>query len=130
MTGHDVQISNSSGQIQVGDHNTMSQTTVGASGLTEEEMRRLRASIDGLRALVAGTSAPRETQQAAEERLNDLAEEVRRPGKESRGRLSRILHWFEENMPELAGAVGTLIGGPLIGTLIQGAGAQLQDPEG
>jgi len=103
-------------QIVVGDYNTVSQKV----GLSPEEVERLRGAFASMRATVEA-QAPAERRaealaQAAELEQAVVAEEP------DPGRVRKVLHWFRDNLPELAGAVTTVLVNPLVGKVVTSAG--------
>jgi hypothetical protein len=106
----------SDSQVVVGDYNTVSQKV----GLSPDEVERLRGAFAGMRATVEA-QAPAERRaealaQAAELERAVVAEEP------DPGRVRTALRWFRDNLPELAGAVTTVLVNPLVGKVVTSAG--------
>jgi hypothetical protein len=106
----------SESQIVTGDYNTVSQKV----GLSPDEVEDLRAAFQGLRATV-------QSQAPAEKRSEALAQAAEIEGAvvaeaPDPGRVRTALRWFRDNLPELAGAVTTVLVNPLVGKVVTSAG--------
>jgi len=103
-------------QVAIGDYATLSQRV----GLSAEEVERLRGVFQGLRTTVESSAPPEQRDealaQAAELERAVVAEEV------DPGRVRRVLRWFRDNLPAVAGAVTTVLVNPLVGQVVASAG--------
>jgi hypothetical protein len=111
----------SDSQLVVGDYNTVSQRI----GLTPEEAVQLRAVFADFKSAVAEQS-PEELRADAQAHADELERAVvtERPDP---GAVRRVLRWFKEHAPELAGVVAGVVINPLVGKLVEGAGAAIAD---
>jgi hypothetical protein len=103
-------------QVVIGDYNTVTQKM----GLSPEEAAELRRVFEGLRSSVE-EEAPSERRGEAVAKAEELERAVvsERP---DAGRVRRVLRWFRENAPQLAGTVVSVVINPLVGKLVEGAG--------
>jgi hypothetical protein len=109
------------GQVIVGDYNTVSQRI----GLTPAETDELRSLFTDLRSGVSA-GAPAKVQPEAEVQVAEL-EAALVSEEPDPGRVRRVLRWFRENAPQLAGAVVSVIINPLVGKVVEGAGSAIAD---
>lgn len=108
-------------QFVVGDYNTVSQRR----GLTPAQTAELRAIFADLKSTVAEGAAKELRGKAlaeAGELERALVNEQPDPGA-----VRRVLRWFKEHAPQLAGAVVSVVVNPLIGKLVEGAGSGIAD---
>lgn len=103
-------------QFVTGDYNYVTQTV----GLSPEEATALRGVFDDLRTAVAA-NAPADRQDEALVQAGEL-EQALVAEQPDPGRVRRVLRWFREHAPELAGAVVSVVVHPLVGKVVQGAG--------
>jgi hypothetical protein len=108
-------------QVIVGDYNTVSQKI----GLTPEESDELRSLFTDLRSGVSA-GAPARIQPEAEVQVAEL-EAALISEQPDPGRVRRVLGWFRENAPQLAGAVVSVVINPLVGKVVEGAGAAIAE---
>jgi hypothetical protein len=110
-------------QFAVGDHAvlTMNAGRAATSSLAPEQLAELRQQIAALQAQVAA-EAPADKREQALGMVDELAQATVAADEPDVSRLRRIARWFGSNAPELAGAVTSLLLGPLVGTLVGGAG--------
>ncbi len=108
-------------QVIVGDYNTVSQRI----GLTPAETDQLRSLFTGLRSGVSA-NAPAGVQPEAETQVAEL-EAALVSEQPDPGRVRRVLRWFRENAPQLAGAVVSVVINPLVGKVVEGAGAAIAE---
>jgi len=86
-------------------------------GLDARDLGTLFAS---LRSLVE-EQAPPEKKQEALQAVNALKEAVKAE-KPNVSKMEGVLDWFKKNVPQLAGAVASVIVNPIVGTVVQAAG--------
>jgi hypothetical protein len=115
----------SQSQIVTGDYATVSQRV----GLSPEEVERLAAAFAGMRATVESEAPPEKRDEAlAQAAALERAVVAEEPDP---GRVRRALRWFRDNLPELAGAVTSVMVNPLVGQVVANAGeavaAQFRD---
>jgi hypothetical protein len=106
----------SQSQIVMGDYNTVSQKV----GLTPQEAAELRSLFGDLRMTVAEQAEPERREEAiaqAEELERAVVAEQPDPGS-----VRRVLRWFRDNAPQLAGTVASVVINPLVGKVVEGAG--------
>jgi hypothetical protein len=108
-------------QVVIGDYNTVTQKL----GLSPEEAAKLRGVFEQLRSSVE-EEAPPERRDEAVAQANELERAVvsERP---DAGRVRRVLRWFRENAPQLAGTVVSVVVNPLVGKVVEGAGEAIAD---
>lgn len=105
--------------IAIGDYNTLVQT----NALTPAEADELRRMFESLRGEVAAKATPA-SRDAAVEQAAELERAVV-AGNPDPGRVTRALRWFRDHAPEVAGAVASVVLTPVVGKLVEGAGAEL-----
>jgi hypothetical protein len=105
-----------SSQIVTGDYNRVAQTV----GLTPQDVAALRSVFDDLRSAVSADLPP----ERHEEALAEVGELERALVAEQPdpGRVRRVLQWFRDHAPELAGTVASVVVSPLVGKVVEGAG--------
>jgi hypothetical protein len=111
----------SQSQVVIGDYNTVTQKV----GLSAEEAAKLRGVFESFRSSVAQEAPPERRDEAVAQ-----AEELERAVVSERpdaGRVRRVLRWFRENAPQLAGTVVSVVVNPLVGKLVEGAGEAIAD---
>ena len=110
-----------SGQVAVGKGITQTQT-IGAARpeVTEADLAELRRILADLRAKVAA-EAPPDKKDTALERVEELEEAViaEEPDLTT---MEYVKRWFVKNLPELAGAVTSVVVHPIVGKLVEAAG--------
>src|SRR3954454_683797 len=104
----------SGGQIVFGNRNKATQQNI---GLSQEELAELLRGFDGLRAQAA-SELPPEKQAEALAMTDELQQEITAETPDP-SRLRRVLRCFGRNAPALADQVAHLIGGPLVGKLVE-----------
>jgi hypothetical protein len=108
-------------QFVIGDYNTVTQKV----GLTPQETAELRTVFSDLRTTVAEQAQPEQRDQAlaqAEELERAVVAEQPDPG-----RIRKVLRWFKDNAPQLAGTVVSVVVNPLVGKVVEGAGEVIAD---
>jgi hypothetical protein len=108
-------------QVVIGDYNTVTQKL----GLSPEEAEKLRGVFQQLR-----SSVEEEAPDARRDEAVAQAEELERAVVSERpdaGRVRRVLRWFRENAPQLAGTVVSVVVNPLVGKVVEGAGEVIAD---
>jgi hypothetical protein len=111
----------SESQVVIGDYNTVTQK----SGLSPEEAAELRGVFEGFRSSVAEEAAPERRGEAVAQ-----AEELERAivsVQPDVGRVRKVLRWFRDNAPQLAGTVVSVVVNPLVGKVVEGAGEAIAD---
>lgn len=108
-------------QVAVGEKNKLEQHVDMTAGgrLTSEETARLTAELATLRERVTA-DVPPERRQAAIDELAGLKSAVVGKDSPDPSRLKRVHTWFLNNAPDLAGAVASLLLGPLVGKIVAG----------
>jgi hypothetical protein len=109
------------GQFSVGNNNTLIQSNrPPGPPLTEAELAHLHEAVAALRDQIAA-QAPPEKQAAALDRIGELEEAITAKEPDIIT-LAAIRTWFGKNLPELAGAVVSLLVSPLVGKAVEAAG--------
>jgi hypothetical protein len=108
-------------QFVVGDYNTVSQRR----GLSPAQTAELRAIFADLRSSVA-EGAPDELRDQAVAKADEL-ERALDSEEPDLGTMRRVLRWFKEHVPQLAGAVVSVVVNPIVGKLVEGAGSAIAD---
>jgi hypothetical protein len=103
-------------QVAVGDHANLTQSV----GLSVDEARQLRELFADFRATVA-QDAPAEVRDEAIAQADELERAVAE-GEPDPGRVRRILHWFRDYAPGLAGLAATVVIHPIVGKAVEAAG--------
>jgi len=113
-----------SGQVAVGKGITQVQG-IGAARpqITEADLAKLRQVLTDLKAKVT-TKAPPEKKNAALERVGEL-EEALTAGEPDLTTIEYVKGWFVKNLPDLAGAVTSVVVHPIVGKLVEAAGDAL-----
>jgi hypothetical protein len=113
-----------SGQVAVGKGITQIQT-IGAvrPEVTKADLAELRQILADLKAKVAA-KAPPERKDAALERVKELEEAVT-AGEPDLPTMEYVKRWFVKNLPDLAGAVTSVVVHPIVGKLVETAGDAL-----
>jgi hypothetical protein len=111
----------SESQVTIGDYNTVTQRV----GLSAEEAAQLRTVFTDFKATVAEQAAPERRDEAvaqADELERAIVAEEPDPG-----RVRKVLRWFREHAPQLAGTALSVVVNPLVGKLVEGAGQAIAD---
>jgi hypothetical protein len=106
----------SQSQVVMGDHNTVSQHV----GLTAAELAELQAVFSGLKATVE-SDAPPGLRDVALSQAGELQRSITGPQPDPR-RVRDVLRWFRDHVPQLVGAVVSVVVHPLVGKAVEGAG--------
>lgn len=112
----------SGGQVAVGKDITQNQT-VGTAAITNEELAELRTAFSEL-ATEVEAQAPPERRAAAIERVAELEEAVLADEPDVTT-IQYVGRWFRANLPQLAGAVVSIVVNPIVGKLVGAAGDAL-----
>ena len=115
-----------SGQVAIGSGITQTQEKgVAHPEVTSADLAVLQQALASLKAQIEA-AAPPDSKNAALARVAELEEAViaRRPDLTT---MEYIKHWFTRNLPELAGAVTSIIVHPIVGKLVEAAGNGLAD---
>ena len=112
----------SGGQVAVGKDIAQSQT-VGDVAVTNEELAELRAAFSDLATQVEA-QAPPERRAAAVERVAELEQAVLADEPDV-STIQYVGRWFRKNLPQLAGAVVSVVVNPIVGKLVGAAGDAL-----
>ena len=108
-------------QFNTGDNITATQHV----GLTAKEAGDLAQLFAALKADVAAT-APVAVKADAAARAAELEQAI--TGDEpDPGTVRRVLRWFKEHAPEVAGAVVSVVVNPLVGKAVEGAGTAIAE---
>ena len=111
-------------QIAVGDHNVQT-SYVGANdgGVTQAQLDELKRELEKLIEKVK-VEAPPQKQDEAKGQIKELEEAITSKPPDI-DRMSGVKSWFKRNIPSLLGSVGTLVGGPIVGKVVEAAGEGL-----
>jgi hypothetical protein len=107
-----------SGQTAIGKDITQIHTET--APVSEGELAELRQAIDALKTQVA-EQAPPDKQAQAVQHLEDLHRAVT-AAKPELSTIESVRNWFVTNIPTMAGAVTTIVLGPIVGRLVQAGG--------
>jgi hypothetical protein len=107
-----------SGQTAIGQDITQIHTE--AAPVSEAELAELRQAIDSLKTQVP-EQAPPDKQAQAVQHLEELHEAVTAP-KPELSTIEYVRNWFIKNIPTMAGAVTSIVLGPIVGRLVQAGG--------
>lgn len=110
-----------SGQIAVGKDIRQTQSTGGGPAVSEEDIQELRQAIKALKERVK-SEAPPEKAEAAVERLDELETAVIEKDEPDLTTMEYVKQWFGEHLPQLAGAVSSVVVHPIVGRLVEAAG--------
>ena len=118
----DAKISGSvSGQIAIGENISQTQNIQSSSvQVTEADLDTLRNLIADLKTQVAST-ATAEKQETALEKVSELEEAITAEEPDL-STMEYVRNWFVKNVPQLAGAVTSLVVNPIVGKLVEAAG--------
>ena len=112
---------NVEGQVAVGSHITQRQVRVqGAGPVTAEDLAALEGLLASLREDVV-REAPEGQRQAALERIDELAEAVNAEEPDL-SVMEYVKGWFGKHLPQLAGAVASVVVHPVVGKVVGAAG--------
>lgn len=111
----------SESQVAIGDYNTVTQRV----GLSPEDAAQLRSLFADFKSSVA-TQAPPDVRAEALEQADDLERAIVADQPDP-GKVGKVLRWFREHVPELAGTVASVVVSPLVGKLVEGAGQAIAD---
>jgi hypothetical protein len=106
------------GQTAIGVDITQVHTEV--APVSEAELAELRQAIDSLKTQVP-EQAPPDKQAQAVQHLEELHEAVTAP-KPELSTIEYVRNWFIKNIPTMAGAVTSIVLGPIVGRLVQAGG--------
>ena len=108
-----------SGQIAIGSSISQSQS-IHRPSITGDDLDALHHLFDTLKAQVkAGT--PPDKQAAALERLDELQEAIAEPEPDL-STMEYVKRWFMKHVPQLAGAVTSVVIHPIVGKIVEAAG--------
>jgi hypothetical protein len=117
--GGDIYIGDSvSGQVAIGHDITQIHTE--AAPVSQAELAELLQAFDSLKRQAA-EQAPPDKQALAVQHLEELHEAVTAP-KPELSTMEYVRNWFIKNIPTMAGAVTTVVLGPIVGRLVQAGG--------
>ncbi|MFL5824956.1 MAG: hypothetical protein ACJ76V_00375 [Thermoleophilaceae bacterium] len=108
-------------QVVVGDYNTVSQKV----GLTPEEAAELKSVFGDLKTAVAD-QAPEDRRDEALAQAEELEQAVVATEPDP-GRIRKVIRWFRDNAPQLAGTVASVVINPLVGKVVEAAGEAIAD---
>jgi len=110
-------------QFVAGDHAvlTMHAGAAATSRLSDAELAELRTRLAEIEQQVRD-QVPEGSRDAALAQVRELADATVAADQPDVDRLRRIGRWFAANAPDLAGSVAGLLLGPVVGTLVCGAG--------
>src|SRR5258705_4372356 len=111
----------SESQVTIGDYNTVTQRV----GLSPEDAAQLRSLFADFKSNVSDQAPPATREEAlvqADELERAIVADQPDPGK-----VRKVLSWFREHVPELAGTAVSVVVNPLVGKLVEGAGQAIAD---
>jgi hypothetical protein len=108
---------NLTGQVNVGDGNTVSWQHIEAGGVTAAELAELRTAVDALRTALAGE--PEAVSKLDELETALTADTVDVPA------VVQAHGWFRRTLPGLIGAVNRIVFGPVVAKLVAAGGDEL-----
>ena len=112
---------NVNGQVAIGENITQNQRIqTGRAAVSEADLETLRGLIADLKAQIAST-APVDKQATALEKASELEEAITTE-KPDVSTMEYVRNWFVKNIPQLAGAVTSLVINPIVGKLVETAG--------
>lgn len=109
-----------SGQVAVGKDIVQQQTADVRPQVTEADIAAIRQMLDDLRAQVAA-QAPDEKKDAALERVDELEEAITAEEPDLTT-MEYVKKWFAKHLPQLAGAVTSVVVNPIVGKVVEAAG--------
>jgi hypothetical protein len=114
------------GQLAVGRDITQHhiEQRAAAQPLSAEQLGQLAGLLAALRSEVA-TNAPPEQREEALSKVGELEDAIVAEDKPDLVTMDYIRSWFAKRLPQLAGAVVSLIVHPLVGQLVTAAGESL-----
>lgn len=113
---------NISGQVAVGQNINQSKTEVHSS-ITAQEMEELRELFVQLRSKVESETLA-DKKDAALERVDELEQAIT-DKKPDLSTMEYVRNWFVKNLPEVAGAVVSIVVHPIVGRLVEVTGDAL-----
>ena len=110
-----------SGQIAIGENITQTQSVqpVGVR-VTDEDFENLRNLIMDLKKQIVSTETA-EMQESALEKVSELEGAITAETPDLTT-MEYVRNWFVKNVPQLAGAVTSLVVNPIVGKLVEAAG--------
>lgn len=118
---------NVSGQVIAGNQNyQVQQASAQPAVISEEERDSLRRQFQALRTLIE-REAPAGTKELALQRAAELEAALLDQGVQPKTltKMEYIRDWFIEQLPAIAGTVGSLVVHPLVGRLVEAGGDAL-----
>lgn len=116
-----IHIEGVSGQVAIGNNNVQTQTISKENiTITEDELETLNKMFQEVKEQVA-QKAPADMQEKALEKVTELEEAVKTE-KPDITTMEYVKNWFEKHLPQLAGAVTSLVVNPIVGKLVEVAG--------
>lgn len=117
---------NVSGQMAIGENINQTQSIqAGTLNITEQDVKLLADLIAALKQQVS-SDAPPEKKESALERVAELEKAI--TAKEpDLSTMEYVKNWFVKNIPQLAGAVTSLVVNPIVGKLVEVAGETIAD---
>ena len=109
-----------SGQVAVGKDIVQQQTVGARPQVTEADIAAIRQMLDDLRAQVAA-QAPDDKKDAALERVDELEEAITAEEPDLTT-MEYVKKWFAKHLPQLAGAVTSVVVNPIVGKVVEAAG--------
>ena len=120
-SGDKIHIEGVSGQVAIGNNNLQTQNiSRDHVTITNDELDTLKKMFEKVKEQVA-QKAPADMQEKALEKVTELEEAVKTE-KPDITTMEYVKNWFEKNLPQLAGAVTSLVVNPIVGKLVQVAG--------
>jgi hypothetical protein len=115
-----------SGQVGVGENIRQRQTVHAApQQVSPEDLAELRRALADVRAQVEA-AAPPDQKGAALERVDELAGAATAE-KPDLTTMEYVRGWFARHLPQLAGAITSIVVHPIVGKLVEAAGDSLAE---
>ncbi|WP_432877161.1 hypothetical protein ACQPYH_28165 [Kribbella sp. CA-245084] len=108
-------ISNS--QVLQGDH-----SSINVHGLSPNQNAQLGALFGALDDQIADTALTASERTDATKQAGELEAAVTQQGTPDVGRMRKVLTWFNDHVPALAGAVLSIVVNPIVGQLVRAGG--------
>ena len=109
-----------SGQVAVGKDIEQKQIIGARPQVTEADLEAIRQMMADLRAQVAA-QAPPDKKDPALERVNELEEAITAEEPDLTT-VEYVKKWFAKHLPQLAGAVTSVVLNPIVGKVVEAAG--------
>ncbi|MEB3357143.1 MAG: hypothetical protein VKK04_10475 [Synechococcales bacterium] len=112
-------LGDNSGQIAIGSNISQTQS-VNRPTVTQADLDTLQNLFDHLKEQVRA-AAPPDKQAAALERVEELQEAIAEPEPDL-STMEYVKRWFAKHVPQVAGAVASVVVHPIVGKIVEAAG--------